>query len=177
MNPTKIRAAELSDIDAIAELRTDPRVLSHQYQLSDPRGMYSEIVNDRRYQECDDVRLDAIVYGEMVVGYIMHSHADFDEIRASQCAWSVHPDFWGRGIMTFALRSLLDRLILEWDRTHVIATCFASNERCIRLLKRLRFVRWQYSLGERISTMYRYQSLKWEHRYGLTAEMWNDASA
>jgi RimJ/RimL family protein N-acetyltransferase len=133
-------------------------------------------VREGRYQDCPDVRLTTILNYDTVVGYVMHSHIEYNEVRASQCGWCLHPEYWGQRIMTKALTQLLDDLILNENRTHVLANCFSGNRRCINLLYRLGFVRWRFGLTERVRSMITQQSLKWEHRFGLTPEAWNSAS-
>ena len=59
--------------------------------------------------------------------------------RQIEVGYSLHPDFWGRGIATEALSALLDHLFLTRDLHRAVATTAADNLRSRAMLERLGF--------------------------------------
>ena len=172
---TEIRPATLDDLNELLSIRQDPKVAEFHYRYSDEDKLFREVIECGKYKNAEDVRLTTLLCSDSIVGYIFHSHASTEENVVAACGWSLHPKFWGLGIMTKGMKLLLSQFFDAESHTHVYATCFVSNKRCIRLLKRLRFERWNYPIGYRIACMYRARSLRWEHMYGMTAERWSSS--
>ena len=170
MPEPNFRKARYSDIDSICEIRLHPAVRPFQYADRNVRSRFTAIINGELTNE--NACVYSIESNDSLVGYIVHSFAEIEDVKLASCGWSLHPDSWGKGVMTRTLTSFFDHLFKCDAHTHIIADCFSGNERCIKLLGRLGFTRWQYPLSQRLPAMITNRSLRWERRYGVTAEQW-----
>ena len=82
----------------------------------------------------------------------------------AELGYDLAPAYWGRGIMTEALRAILEHGFGSMGMTRVEATVLTVNERSTRLLERLGFVREAllYQLGADETG-----TLRDEYRYAL----------
>jgi len=176
MTLPRIRVATPEDIESVCAIRQHPAVVPHQYHDPDPKQRYELIIGDSSNPE-SQVKMDVVEVDGSVVGFVIHGYADVDEIRIALLGWNLHPDNWGQGIMNNALTQTFGHLFDQKNRTHVVAHCFSSNIRCIKLLKRLGLQRWRYPISSRVSTMLVERSLKWELKFGITSDQWKILSS
>jgi RimJ/RimL family protein N-acetyltransferase len=129
------------DLPAIVEIRRHPLVAPHQYRFSYP--MWLEICLARLNADVSTTgfewRITTILFESKIVGYISELRTFRNSEFSVHVGWSLHPDYWGRGVMTTALTEFLTNLLSSKHCTTIVADCFESNERCLRLLTRLGF--------------------------------------
>jgi len=136
-----IRDWQLSDWAALRPLAQDARVLRHippsepwpderirgfveqAIELSESRGWILWPVIHRR---------DALLIG--VCGF-WHSFLPDVEI-----SWRLHPDYWGRGLMTEAASAILQYGWEKFGFDRVIAVAQPANKQSIRIMQKLGMV-------------------------------------
>jgi RimJ/RimL family protein N-acetyltransferase len=99
--------------------------------------------------------------------------------------WNIVPELWGRKIMVRALELLFSARFESQLRLVFIACCFASNNRCLRVIEKLGFKVDRLTVLERLShfrmtwgrervVKYRLDFALWQNRnpqnYGSSAE-------
>ena len=137
----KIRLTEPEDLATIAEIRGHPLVAPHQYRAS--RFMSFEIWLARMLAslaaESFEWKCSTVLFDSSIVGHISEFTTLSKNGAEVQLGWNLHPDYWGRGIMTHALTTHISNLTIDERCNTLTADCFAGNERCLRLLDRLGF--------------------------------------
>ena len=166
-----------ADLAELWAIHIHPEVAPHQYRIRKGVSLLDKILRLGELDSVEGLILKTLRIESNIVGYILTVQADSGEIRVAQSGWSLHPRYWGNGIMTNAMTHHLRELFGEQNRTHVLADCFVNNHRCKRLLDRLGFVPWQYPISDRIFRMWFSRSLKWENRYGITKQFWGKLEA
>ena len=171
---TRLREAKISDVDDLIAISRNPQVAMHQYRRTPgDEMMFREVIENGSFGPNQDCKLNTILFKSDLVGYVVTAMTEHEDARLAQCGWDLHPDFWGQGIMTESLHWHFNELFDCHDRTHLIAECFSSNRRCIRLMDRIGLVRWRIPLTDRIYRMWHSKSLKWLLRFGTSIETWS----
>jgi RimJ/RimL family protein N-acetyltransferase len=80
------------------------------------------------------------VGGEAVGGISLHVGTDIERLGAEIGYW-IGEDFWGRGIMTEAIRLVTDYAFSELDLVRVFAVPFVGNAGSCRALEKAGYVR------------------------------------
>lgn len=128
-----LRRARADDVDAMHAVLSDP--VAMRYWSSLPHTDIEQtrewigrmIASDRR--ESDDwiVEQDGRVIGKAGC------------YRLPEIGYILHPDCWGQGIATEALRAVIDHLFAHYALPALQADIDPRNTRSIRLLERLGF--------------------------------------
>ncbi len=137
----EVRATQTEDLPALAEIRQHPLVAPQQYRQSryTTGRMWLARLNSDITTECFTWRSFTILVDATIVGYVSEFCTRSKYETSAQLGWSLHPDYWGRGIMTSALTEMITTMFTNQECDVVIADCFAHNDRCLRLLQRLNF--------------------------------------
>ena len=135
----ELRLALPDDIPSINEIRQHSLVAPHQYRISYP--LWLEIwltrLNADISAESFEWRITAVLFDSKIVGHISESRTLGKSGFSIRVGWNLHPDYWGRGVMTTALTEFISNLVSDKQCNSIVADCFEGNERCLRLLARL----------------------------------------
>lgn len=137
----EIRLSLPDDFSAITEIRQHSLVAPQQYRVNRFHSLeiWLARLNADISTENFEWRTSSILFESSIVGYISEFGTHSKKHYSAQLGWNLHPDYWGRGIMTNALTRYISKLFLV-DKCHsIVADCFVDNERCLRLLDRLEF--------------------------------------
>jgi [ribosomal protein S5]-alanine N-acetyltransferase len=139
--PIELRALVLSDIEAILEWALDQefclangwRFPNNQEKL---RAHWTKIITEPR----DDFQRFAIDDRGSIVGYADLAMIDWQEQRAS-FGIALARENWGKGIAAIAGKLMLEHAFVTLNLKRIVAEVHASNERSLRLMARLGFMR------------------------------------
>jgi [ribosomal protein S5]-alanine N-acetyltransferase len=139
--PIQLRALVLSDLEAILEWALDQEFcLSNGWNFpTNPeklRAHWTGIITQPR----DDFQRFAIDDMGSILGYADLAMIDWQEQRASFGIALARAN-WGKGIAATAGGLLLERAFETLKLERIVAEVHSSNERSLRLLSRLGFVR------------------------------------
>jgi [ribosomal protein S5]-alanine N-acetyltransferase len=137
----KLRALLISDIDAILEWALDQEFcLSNGWGFpNNPEKLrvhWTRIITEPQ----DDFQRYAIEDMGSLLGYTDLALIDWQEQRASFGIALARPN-WGKGIAANAGALMLERAFVTLNLTRIVAEVHVSNERSLRLMARLGFVR------------------------------------
>lgn len=137
----KLRTLLISDLDAILEWALDLEFcFANGWSFpNDPeklRTHWTRIITEPR----DDFQRYAIEDTGLVLGYTDLAAMDWREQRAS-FGIALARDNWGKGIAANAGTLILERAFVTLKLERIVAEVHASNERSLRLMARLGFVR------------------------------------
>jgi RimJ/RimL family protein N-acetyltransferase len=172
--PLIVRQTQHDDVDAILQIKQEPKVARHQYRV-DIREYSDHIQRVLRGDNKTGVitsQFMTIAKDCEVIGYLRQDHYSVDGIKYLSCGWNLTSAYWGQGVMRFALTHLLNQWIFELEIQHVFAEYFRTNLRCARLLDRLAFATQEIPIVERLSTAWQLRCLQWVVRRRLDAETW-----
>lgn len=175
----RVRDATVEDIPRVLEIRSDPLNLAEQYPLTrhDTEGAISESISREGSPVERTWKYSVILVDDAVVGYVTSIWAGDPPARVCVCGWDLTPSHWGRGIMPVALSLLFDELFAELDVRLVVADCFPTNARCIRVLERLGFVPRRPSLLERVLHVIRARGFRRLRSFALDSDTWRRRQA
>jgi [ribosomal protein S5]-alanine N-acetyltransferase len=139
--PIQLRALVLSDIETILEWALDQEFcLTNGWNFpNDPeklRDYWTRIITEPQ----DDFQRHAIEDSGSILGYADLAMIDFQEQRAS-FGIALARAHWGKGIAATAGDLMLERAFVTLNLERIVAEVHASNERSLRLMARLGFVR------------------------------------
>jgi len=80
------------------------------------------------------------VEGEAVGGIGIELHSDVERVSAEIGYW-LGESFWGRGIVTAALKAVTAEAFRQFDLTRIYALPFADNAASVRVLEKAGYVR------------------------------------
>lgn len=169
-----LRKTIAADVHAIVAIDRHPEVRPHQLRASCEATADDWI----RWLDADLSRCNygwestTILWANEVIGSITKHFWDLDDGRTYQCGWNLAPLYWGRGIMHAALSTELERLFNQSGAGNIFAECFGNNERCIRLLEKLRFQVCPISFEDRVKLAWSYRCTNWILRFHLDADRW-----
>jgi len=136
-----IRDTELDDIPLIFRLRNDSCVQLEQYRpgfFDTPKSFARKLASGRTGHgvafQCSSILVD-----DELVGHVMQYKLKGPKGPVYHCGWNLEPRFWGRGIMPEALTSLFNRILDTEPSVTIMAACFATNSRGIRVIEKLGF--------------------------------------
>jgi [ribosomal protein S5]-alanine N-acetyltransferase len=137
----KLRALLISDLDTILEWALDQEFcLANGWNFpNDPerlRAHWTRIITEPQ----DDFQRCAIEGKGSLLGYTDLALIDWQEQRASFGIALARAN-WGKGIAETAGALLLEHAFMTLNLTRIVAEVHASNERSLRLMTRLGFVR------------------------------------
>jgi [ribosomal protein S5]-alanine N-acetyltransferase len=137
----RLRALVLSDIETILEWALDQEFcLSNGWNFPTNseklRDHWTGIITEPR----DDFRRFAIEGSGSILGYADLELIDWQERRASFGIAFARAN-WGKGIAAMAGELMLEHAFVTLKLERIVAEVHASNERSLRLMARLGFVR------------------------------------
>jgi len=143
MNKTdfKLRPWKLEDLDSlvkhannisIAKFMTDG--FPHPYTIENGKAFISFATKDT------PVHIFAIdVNGQAVGGIGIHPQSDIHKMNAELGYWLAEP-FWGQGIITRAIKEIIDLAFKTYDIDRVFARPFGTNKVSQRVLEKCGFI-------------------------------------
>jgi [ribosomal protein S5]-alanine N-acetyltransferase len=136
-----LRALLISDLEAILEWALDQEFcLANGWDFPiNPeklRAHWTRIITEPR----DDFQRFGIDDMGSLLGYTDLAMIDWDEQRAS-FGIALARAYWGKGIAATAGALMLERAFVTLNLSRIVAEVHASNERSLRLMARLGFVR------------------------------------
>lgn len=139
-------------MQAIADIREHPLVRTHQYRIR--YFLWLEIWLARLTSDISVQSIQwsvtSIFYDSIMIGHITETRKISTTGFSVELGWNLHPDYWGRGIMTCALTQFITELVSDEECMSVFADCFSNNYRCRRLLSRIGFAESPIGQIERV---------------------------
>lgn len=141
MNPTfALRPWKISDLDNLLKYANNPKIAAnltdafpHPYTEERGKKFIEMATKD------DPVRIFAIdVNGEAVGAIGIHPQADIYRKNAELGYWLAEP-FWGKGIMSQAVRQAVEKAFEQYDISRVFARPFGRNPASQKVLENAGF--------------------------------------
>ncbi len=136
-----VRSYRESDAESLARHADDRRVwinlrdaFPHPYRLEDGRAFIRDSLAQR-----PETRFAIEVGGAAVGGIGIVLHPDVERVSAEIGYWLGHA-FWGRGIMSEAVRAFTAHVVREHALTRVFAVPFEWNAASFRVLEKAGYV-------------------------------------
>ena len=170
-----IRPTRKADIECIYAIRRHPLVAKMQVPISrhdTPENLAMLIANPNVDDYCQAFST-SLTISDLVIGHI--SHTQYSANGIAYCGWDLHPNFWGYGYMTKALKRMFCEMFRDRGMNQIIAECFSRNERCIRLLQKLGFDEVSIRLEDRIASIWTTRWFSWDKRFVLHAEQFENS--
>ena len=154
------------DVEVLHRIRSHPLVVPHQYPLraSDaPQAWRQRLFPERgpRSRYCKTIEVDGVTVAYISYGLIRVGGRTFCLV-----GWDLHPDHWGRGLMTMALRQTLPELQRKHGVGRFLAFCFAENQRCQGLLRRSGFTERRVGLLIHLQMALHHRTWRWLRCFG-----------
>lgn len=176
LQPT-LRDATLADAQQILDLRRDPRLRGMQYEPlgnETARGLFS-LLHPGPAIPNDGWKIATILVNDRFAGHITQAYSTrWNGLTTLLLGWDLIPELWGRGIMLRALQPLIDQRCDANPDLQLVACCFASNRRCLRVIEKLGFHHSRLWLSERISHFTRTWGTQRVVKHCLAAEAWRE---
>lgn len=138
----RLRQLRRDDAEAIAIHGNNPKIAAnlrdrfpHPYTVEDARRFLDYVESDAG--ECV-AGIDAA--GEAVGAIGLQFRSDIERCSAELGYW-LGEAYWGRGIMTAAIRGFASWAMPRFELTRVYASVFAENAASIRVLQKAGFIR------------------------------------
>lgn len=141
LSQAEVRSWRASDAESLALHANNTKVASrlrdafpHPYSMKDAREFLA------RVSTAKPETMFAIAVDEQAVGGIGFTlHGDVERVSAEIGYWLAEP-YWGRGIVTEALRAVTAHAVKTHKLTRVFALPFADNPASCRVLEKAGFV-------------------------------------
>lgn len=138
-----IREWKVSDAKALAGLLNDKKILDnlrdglpYPYTESDALWYINSCLSaDKNEQFCF-----AVVYNDQVVGSIGIFRQGNIHFRTAELGYYIGVEYWGKGIMTEAVRLACEYVFNNTDIVRIYAEPFAENTASCRVLEKNGFV-------------------------------------
>lgn len=135
-----LRPFRPTDADALVKYANNPNIarfmtdmFPHPFTLDNANGFIKKTLS------VDPIRIRAIEMDGEIAGAIgVHPQEDIMRKNAELGYWLAEP-FWGRGIMTEAIRQTIDYGFQSWDIDRIFARPFGSNIGSQRALEKAGF--------------------------------------
>ena len=125
--------ARFADNEKIARNLRD--VFPHPYTLADARGF----VDSCAEEDGERQMFRAIVIGGRAAGSISLLCGEDVYRKSAELGYWLAEDFWGRGVMTEAVRQLCAEGFARWDIARIFAEPYAGNLGSRRVLEKAGF--------------------------------------
>ena len=166
-----VRPAVVSDLEPMAEIRRCPEVQKNQYWLNEAFWLvYSESVI--MAQASGTIQYYVLEVAGAVVGFVTVQTIMYQKRKYGYFSFNLHPDYWGKGFMERALRTIFAEFFQEEDNEGAMIECFSSNHQCQRLLAKLSFTPVKVPLATRLSMWISHRPIRWIRRFWLSKESW-----
>jgi len=164
------------DIDPIFALRRHPLVLAQQFHptLDDTPDNWRMWLAGKNLVNCFVFRCTTILLDNQVVGHISQRGSQLHGITTFNIGFNLLPAYWGRGLMSNALLSVIPELFADHSAEHIVAACFRGNHRSKRLITSLGFQPFHVPVAHRVYIAYKMACLRWIHFRYLDSERWSE---
>jgi len=127
--------ADAEDIHAYASL---PEIAYPAKTLEDEVYYLEHILPERNQKENLPAGYGIVVKGtDKVIGSVDFNHRHGDDVL--ELGYTLHPDYWGRGYVPEAARTLIDLAFKDLDLHKIELTCFGYNVQSQRVAEKLGF--------------------------------------
>lgn len=133
-----LRSARADDVDAFHAMLSDPRAMAYWYRTPHER------VEDTHDWLGAMIDLDPRIGEDFVVEWNGRVIGKAGLRRFPRIGYIFHPDAWGQGFATEALRPIIDRAFATHSLTMIEAEVDARNGPSLRLLVRVGFLPFRY---------------------------------
>lgn len=168
-----------ADAEKIFALRRDPRLRGMQYAPSIRECPESQTALfqsgpdiPRNGWKCSCILVDGNFAGHISQGYSTSYVGDTTVLLG----WNIVPELWGRKIMVRALELLISESFESQPRLVFVACCFASNNRCLRVIEKLGFRVDQLTAMERLSHFMMTWGRERVVKHRLDFDLWQNRS-
>jgi [ribosomal protein S5]-alanine N-acetyltransferase len=136
-----LRPWKLSDIDSLVKYANNPNIAQFMTDLfPHPYTKEKAVTFIEMVSSANPFYVFAIdVNGEAVGGIGIHQQKDIQQKNAELGYWLGEP-FWGNGIMTNAVKQMLDYGFQNFDITRIFARPFGTNIASQKVLEKAGFV-------------------------------------
>lgn len=134
-----IRPFEATDGPGLHAYLSRPEAVAYEpYPVQSPAECEAEA--RRRADDADFLAVCLAGSGELVGNLYFHPEQPLEWLTY-ELGYVFHPDHWGRGYASEAVRALLDAAFEGWGVRRVVARCNPANTASWRLLERVGFRR------------------------------------
>ena len=141
LNTCDVRSWQTSDVESLAEYANNRNIwknlrdaFPHPYTRHDARE-FIRAIRLREPETTFAIAVDGTAVGS--IGFVMHT--DVERVSAEIGYWLGEP-FWGRGIITDALKGVTTHAIAAHGLTRIYALPFAWNTASCRVLEKAGYV-------------------------------------
>lgn len=169
----------MEDAEVIHRLRSDPRLRDMQYAPSHfetPERLF-KLIEASAGMVGHEFKGTTILVDDQFAGHIFERYQILGGREQATLGWSLLPELWGQGIATLALRQLFDLRFSENRSLHLIAYCFDSNTRSLRVIEKLGFQSRTMTLIDRLTHFFNTWGRHRVVKFGLTFERWESVTA
>ena len=137
-----LRNRTLADAEAIFDFAGRPEVSSAGFPpvktLEDEIYYLEHILPERNQKENLPAGYGIVVKGtDKVIGSVDFNHRHEDDVL--EIGYTLHPDYWGRGYVPEAARTLINLAFKELELHKIELTCFGYNVQSQRVVEKLGF--------------------------------------
>lgn len=141
----RLRPFRLEDAESLVRHANNPKVAArlrdrfpNPYTMEDAKHFLSGVA--RRGPESNEFVLAIEVDGSAAGGIGIVRGTDIERVAAELGYW-IGEEYWGRGIMTEAIRRFAPWVMERYELTRLHADCFTDNPASSRVLEKAGFVR------------------------------------
>ena len=138
----ELRELQSSDAISIAKYANNSNIANnlrnifpHPYTVEDARSF----INESRNNEEKNQYIRAIVVNQEVAGVIGCFIKDDVHCKCCEIGYWLGEDFWGKGIMTEAVKRMCREIFQSYDVVRIFAEIFSDNAGSIRVLEKAGF--------------------------------------
>ena len=136
----KLRPWNLDDLDSLVKYANNPKIarylmdrFPHPYTLREGKAFI-----ERRLNENPPCILAIAIEAEAVGAIGIHPKSDIECKNAEMGYWLAEP-FWNNGIITEAIRQMVDYGFKHWDINRIFARPFGTNIASQKVLEKAGF--------------------------------------
>ncbi|MDT0202985.1 GNAT family N-acetyltransferase [Nocardioides sp. AE5] len=168
-----LRPATHADLPALWHVRRTPEAGEWGGSRPATYDEFAESFTDDGLADQLLIERDGEVIGDLLLqvgpGWAQREVSDAAVGTLGTLGWVLHPDHWGHGHATEAVRALIDVAFGPLGLHRVIAECFADNEPSWRLMERIGMRREAHNVKD---SLHRDRGWINGYVYALLAEEW-----
>ena len=138
----ELRELQSSDAISIAKYANNSNIANnlrnifpHPYTVEDARSF----INESKNNEEKNQYIRAIVVNQEAAGVIGCFIKDDVHCKCCEIGYWLGEDFWGKGIMTEAVKRMSQEIFQSYDVVRIFAEIFSDNAGSIRVLEKAGF--------------------------------------